>query len=167
VGRLAYAGGMPLGYYRDPEKTAETFREIRGTRYVMPGDYVTVAEDGTIDFLGRGSGVINTGGEKVYPAEVEAVLFAHPAVADCAVVGVPDRRWGEAVTALVVLAGAPEAAQVTERELIDHVGARLAGYKKPKAVLFVDSLDRSPSGKLNMSKVRQRAVEGLAAPRRS
>jgi 3-oxocholest-4-en-26-oate---CoA ligase len=159
VGLLAYAGGMPMGYYKDPEKTAQTFREIRGTRYVMPGDYVTVDVDGGIDFLGRGSGVINTGGEKVYPAEVESVLFAHPAVADCAIVGTPDRRWGEAVTALVVLDGA---SPVTERELIDHVGARLAGYKKPKAVLFVDSLSRSPSGKLNMRIIRQRAAEELS-----
>jgi 3-oxocholest-4-en-26-oate---CoA ligase len=159
VGRLAYAGGMPLGYYKDPEKTAQTFREIRDTRYVIPGDYVTVDEDGAIDFLGRGSGVINTGGEKVYPAEVESVLFAHPAVTDCAIVGVPDRRWGEAVTALVVLDGA---AQVTERELVDHVGATLAGYKKPKAVLFVDTLSRSPSGKLNMRAIRQRAVDELS-----
>jgi acyl-coenzyme A synthetase/AMP-(fatty) acid ligase len=155
VGRLAYAGGMPLGYYKDPGKTAETFLEIRGTRYVMPGDYVTVDAGGGIDFLGRGSGVINTGGEKVYPAEVEQVLFAHPAVADCVVVGTPDRRWGEAVTALVVRNGA---APVTERELIDQVGARLAGYKKPKAVLFVDSLSRGPSGKLNMRLIRQLAA---------
>jgi 3-oxocholest-4-en-26-oate---CoA ligase len=159
VGLLAYAGGMPLGYYKDLEKTGQTFREIRGSRYVMPGDYVTVDEDGGIDFLGRGSGVINTGGEKVYPAEVESVLFAHPAVADCVIVGLPDRRWGEAVTALVVLDGA---SRVTERELIDHVGAKLAGYKKPKAVLFVDSLSRSPSGKLNMRTIRQRAVEELS-----
>jgi acyl-CoA synthetase (AMP-forming)/AMP-acid ligase II len=160
VGLLAYAGGMPVGYYKDPGKTAQTFREIRGNRHVMPGDYVTVAGDGGIDFLGRGSGVINTGGEKVYPAEVEEVLFAHPAVADCVIVGTPDRRWGEAVTALVVLDGA---SPVTERDLIDHVGARLAGYKKPKAVLFVDSLSRSPSGKLNMRLIRQRAVAELAA----
>jgi acyl-CoA synthetase (AMP-forming)/AMP-acid ligase II len=162
IGRLAYAGGMPLGYYKDPEKTAQTFREIRGTRYVMPGDYVTVAEDGAIEFLGRGSTVINTGGEKVYPAEVEGVLFTHPAVADCVVVGTPDRRWGEAVTALVVLAGP---ATVTEQDLVEHVGAHLAGYKKPKAVLFVDSLSRSPSGKLSMRTLRQRAVDELAARR--
>ena len=162
VGLLAYAGGMPLGYYKDSEKTAKTFREIRGARYVMPGDYVTVAADGGIDFLGRGSSVVNSGGEKVYPAEVEEVLFAHPAVADCAIVGTPDRRWGEAVTALVVL---NDGAQVTERSLIEHVGARLAGYKKPKAVLFVDSLGRSPSGKLNMRAIRQRAVDELAAGR--
>jgi acyl-CoA synthetase (AMP-forming)/AMP-acid ligase II len=160
AGVLAYAGGMPLGYYKDPERTARTFREIQGARYVMPGDYVTVAADGGIDFLGRGSGVINTGGEKVYPAEVEAALFAHPAVVDCAIVGMPDRRWGEAVTALVVLDGS---AQVTEQHLIEHVGARLAGYKKPKAVLFVDSLARSPSGKLNMRQIRQLAVDQLAA----
>jgi acyl-CoA synthetase (AMP-forming)/AMP-acid ligase II len=160
VGKLAYAGGMPMGYYKDSGKTAETFREIGGTRYVMPGDYVTIAEDGGIEFLGRGSGVINTGGEKVYPAEVEGVLFSHPAVADCAIVGTPDRRWGEAVTALVVLDG-PDA--VTEQELIGYVGTQLAGYKKPKAVVFVDSLSRSPSGKLNMRMIRQKAVDELAA----
>jgi len=160
VGLLAYAGGMPLGYYKDPAKTATTFRDIGGTRYVMPGDYVSIAADGGIDFLGRGSGVINTGGEKVYPAEVEGALFTHPAVVDCAIVGTPDRRWGEAVTALVVR---DESAEVTERELIEHVGAQLAGYKKPKAVVFVDSLARSPSGKLNMRMIRQRAVDGLAA----
>jgi acyl-CoA synthetase (AMP-forming)/AMP-acid ligase II len=152
---------MPLGYYKDPETTAKTFREIRGTRYVMPGDYVSVAEDGGIEFLGRGSGVVNTGGEKVYPAEVEAVLFAHPLVADCVVVGTPDRRWGEAVTALVVPDGS---APVTELDLVEHVGTRLAGYKKPKAVLFVDSLSRSPSGKLNMRMIRQRAMDGLGQP---
>jgi 3-oxocholest-4-en-26-oate---CoA ligase len=150
---------MPLGYYKAPEQTAKTFREIRGTRYVIPGDYVTVADDGGLEFLGRGSGVINTGGEKVYPAEVEEVLFAHPAVADCIIIGTPDRRWGEAVTALVVLDGA---SPVTEPDLIDHVGARLAGYKKPKAVLFVDTLSRSPSGKLNIPQIRQRAVEELS-----
>jgi acyl-CoA synthetase (AMP-forming)/AMP-acid ligase II len=162
VGLLAYAGGMPLGYYRDSEKTAKTFREIRGTRYVMPGDYVTVAVGGGIDFLGRGSSVVNSGGEKVYPAEVEDALFAHPAVADCAIVGTPDRRWGEVVTALVVL---NDGAQVTERSLIEHVGTRLAGYKKPKAVLFIDSLGRSPSGKLNMRAIRRRALDELAAGR--
>jgi acyl-CoA synthetase (AMP-forming)/AMP-acid ligase II len=162
VGLLAYAGGMPLGYYKDPEKTATTFRDIRGTRYVMPGDYVSVAGDGGIELLGRGSGVINTGGEKVYPAEVEGVLFTHPAVADCVIVGTPDPRWGEAVTALVV---PNRASRVTELDLIEHVGARLAGYKKPKAVLFVNSLSRSPSGKLNMRMIRQRAVEELAARR--
>jgi acyl-CoA synthetase (AMP-forming)/AMP-acid ligase II len=160
VGLLAYTGGMPLGYYKDPDKTARTFRDISGTRYVMPGDYVSVISDGGIEFLGRGSGVINTGGEKVYPAEVEGILFAHAAVADCVIVGTPDRRWGEAVTALVVLTGE---SQVTELDLIEHVGARLAGYKKPKAVLFVDSLSRSPSGKLNMRMIRQRAVDELAA----
>jgi fatty-acyl-CoA synthase len=126
----------------------------------MPGDYVTVADDGGIGFLGRASGIINTGGEKVYPAEVEGVLFTHPAVADCVIVGTPDRRWGQAVTALVVLDGP---APVTELDLIEHVGAQLAGYKKPKAVLFVDSLSRGPNGKLNMRMIQQRAVKELAA----
>jgi 3-oxocholest-4-en-26-oate---CoA ligase len=158
-GRLAYAGGMPLGYFKDPGKTAETFREVRGTRYVVPGDYVTVADDGGIELLGRGSGVVNTGGEKVYPAEVERVILTHPAVTDCAIVGTPDPRWGEAVTALVVLDGS---IAVTESDLIAHVGAQLADYKRPKAVLFVDSLSRSPSGKLNMRTIRQRALDELA-----
>jgi len=162
VGMLAYAGGMPVGYYQDSEKTANTFRDIRGTRYVMPGDYVTVAADGAVEFLGRGAAVINSGGEKVYPAEVEQALFAHPAVADCAIIGTPDPRWGEAVTALVVL---NDGEPTTERTLIEHVGARLAGYKKPRAVVFVDSLGRSPSGKLNMRAIRQRAVDELAARR--
>jgi acyl-CoA synthetase (AMP-forming)/AMP-acid ligase II len=162
VGRLAYAGGMPVGYYQDPDKTAQTFRDIGGTRYVMPGDYVTVAADGAIEFLGRGSSVINTGGEKVYPAEVEEVLFAHPEVADCVIVGTPDPRWGEAVTALVVRA---DGSSLTEGGLIEHVGERLAGYKKPKAVVFVDSLGRGPSGKLNMRTLRQRAADELVARR--
>jgi len=162
VGMLAYSGGMPVGYYQDSEKTAKTFRDIRGTRHVMPGDYVTVAEDGTVEFLGRGSSVINSGGEKVYPAEVEEALFAHPAVADCAVVGMTDPRWGEAVTALVVL---NDGMPTTEQTLVEHVGARMAGYKKPRAVVFVDSLARSPSGKLNMRAIRQRAVDELAARR--
>ena len=114
------------------------------------------------EFLGRGSSVVNSGGEKVYPAEVEQTLFAHPAVADCVIVGTPDPRWGETVTALVVLR---DGARVTELTLIEHVGTRLAGYKKPKAVLFVDSLGRSPSGKLNMRAIRERAVDELAARR--
>src|SRR6185369_13724575 len=104
----------------------------------------------------------NSGGEKVYPAEVEEALFAHPAVADCAVVGMTDPRWGEAVTALVVL---NDGMPTTEQTLVEHVGARMAGYKKPRAVVFVDSLARSPCGKLNMRAIRQRAVDELAARR--
>ena len=101
IGMLGVGGAIPLGYYKDPEKTAATFRTVDGRRYSIPGDYATVEPDGTIRLLGRGSACINTGGEKVYPEEVELALRAHPDVFDCVVVGVPDDRWGEMVVALV------------------------------------------------------------------
>ena len=159
IGTLAHTGAMPLGYYKDPEKTAAVYRWIDGTRYVMPGDFVRVRADGSIEMLGRGAAVINTGGEKVYPAEVEGVLLAHPAVADCAVVGVPDARWGEVVTALVV----PRAEGVTPEELMDTVGAQLAGYKKPRYVLMVDSLRRGPNSKLDLGWARDLARDRVAS----
>ena len=158
IGTLAFCGPMPIGYYKDPEKTASVYRMLHGKRYVMPGDFVKVAADGTIILLGRGSGVINSGGEKIYPAEVEAVLLAHPDVADCVVVGVPDPRWGEATTALVQL----KAAAATPAELIDHVGRELANYKKPRHVLVVDQLPRGPNGKIDMGSARALAVEGVS-----
>ena len=105
VGMLGVGGPIPLGYYKDPEKTAATFRTVEGRRYSIPGDYATVDPDGTIRLLGRGSACINTGGEKVYPEEVELALRSHPDVFDCVVVGVPDNRWGEMVVALVQPAG--------------------------------------------------------------
>ena len=157
VGTLAFAGPMPLGYYKDPDKTAAVFRHLDDQRFVMPGDLVTVAEDGSLELLGRGSGVINSGGEKIYPGEVEDALYAHPDVADCAVFGVPDPRWGESVTALVV----PKTGIVTSAELIDHVGTRLAGYKKPKAIVIVDTLWRGPNGKLDMRRIKEHAKEAL------
>ena len=101
VGLLGVGGAIPMGYYKDPEKTAATFRTVGGRRYSIPGDYATVDPDGTIRLLGRGSACINTGGEKVYPEEVELALRAHPDVFDCVVVGLPDARWGEMVVALV------------------------------------------------------------------
>ena len=101
IGMLGVGGAIPLGYYKDPEKTAATFRTVGGRRYSIPGDYATVDADGTIRLLGRGSACINTGGEKVYPEEVELALRSHPDVFDCVVVGVPDDRWGEMVVALV------------------------------------------------------------------
>ena len=101
IGRLALTGHIPLGYHNDPEKTAETFVEVDGRRHVITGDMATVEADGSIQLLGRGSQCINTGGEKVFPEEVEAVLHGHPAVADVLVVGVPDERWGSVVTAVV------------------------------------------------------------------
>src|SRR5829696_10517801 len=101
LGRVAMRGFTPIGYYKDPEKSAATFQVIDGVRYSIPGDFATVDTDGTVRLLGRGSQCINTGGEKVYPEEVEEVLKTHPSVADAAVVGVPDERFGEAITALV------------------------------------------------------------------
>ena len=159
IGTLAFAGAMPLGYYKDPEKTAATYRWIDGTRYVMPGDYVRVRADGSIEMLGRGAAVINTGGEKVYPAEVEGVLLAEPSVADCAVVGIPDARWGEVVAALVV---PREPGAVSSADLMDAVGAQLAGYKKPRHVVLVDSLRRGPNAKLDLAWARELARERLA-----
>jgi fatty-acyl-CoA synthase len=155
VGMLGVGGAIPLGYYKDDAKTAATFRTVHGRRFSIPGDYATVEEDGTITLLGRGSACINTGGEKVYPEEVELVLRAHPDVFDCVVVGVPDDRWGEMVVALVQ----PAAGADPDPAVLDgHCKAELAGYKRPKRFLFLDSLQRSPSGKADYKLLR-----GIAA----
>jgi acyl-CoA synthetase (AMP-forming)/AMP-acid ligase II len=159
AGVLAFAGPMPIGYHQDPHGTAATYRTIDGRRHVVPGDFATVAADGTIQLLGRGAAVVNTGGEKVYPAEVESVLLAHPDVADCVVVGVPDERWGEAVAAVVQLRR-----EVSPAELIEHVGGRLAGYKKPRHVVVVESVRRGPNGKVELRWARQVAVERVTPP---
>jgi acyl-CoA synthetase (AMP-forming)/AMP-acid ligase II len=154
-GRVAIAGRIPLGYRNDPAKTAETFVEIDGRRHVVPGDWAMVEADGTVLLLGRGSVCINTGGEKVFPEEVEEVLKTWPGVHDAAVVGVPDERFGEAVVALVE----PEPDHAPdEADLIGHVKAHLAGYKAPKRVLAVDSLGRAVNGKLDYTALRARAV---------
>ena len=159
-GVLALGGRNPLGYYKDADKTAATFREIEGVRYSIPGDYATVDADGSIQLLGRGSVVINTGGEKVFPEEVEEVLKRHPAVNDAVAIGIPDDRFGEAVTAAVELRAGQQAG---EAELVDHVRAQLAAYKAPRHVRIVDSLGRSPSGKLDYGRHRQEMVDWLAA----
>jgi acyl-CoA synthetase (AMP-forming)/AMP-acid ligase II len=144
VGRIVTGGRLPLGYLNDPEKTAATFLELEGQRWLITGDLAAVAEDGTVDLLGRGSTSINTGGEKVHAEEVEAVLHGHPAVADVLVVGVPDDRWGSAVTAVVQ---PRDGAAPTLEELVAHCRALLAGYKVPKHLVVVDRVVRSPSGK--------------------
>jgi acyl-CoA synthetase (AMP-forming)/AMP-acid ligase II len=144
VGRVARAGRIPVAYYKDEEKTKATFFERDGRRYSLTGDAATVEEDGTITILGRGSLCINTGGEKVYPEEVEGVLRASPDVYDVLVVGAPDERWGSRVVALVQ---PTEGRQPLPEELIDHCRPRLAGYKVPKEVRFVDEVVRSPTGK--------------------
>jgi len=160
TGMLAYRGAMPLGYHDDPSRTAETYPVIDGVRYVMPGDWVRVLGDGYVELLGRGSGVVNTGGEKVFPGEVEKVLLALPGVVDAVVLGLPDPRWGEVVTAVVVTA---PGAGVTPEQVQDEVGRHLAGYKKPRRVHVVDELQRSPSGKVDMHRLRRRITE-LEAP---
>ncbi|HEY8478869.1 MAG TPA: acyl-CoA synthetase [Spirillospora sp.] len=145
VGRLARSGHIPLGYYNDPEKTAATFfTDADGTRWSVPGDFATPEEDGTIVLLGRGSLVINTGGEKVYPEEVEVALKEHPDVDDAVVVGLPDERFGECVAAVV----APRpGASVTLERLTDHCRERLAGYKLPRRLKVVDEVRRTAVGK--------------------
>ncbi|MEU6701774.1 AMP-binding protein [Pseudonocardia sp. NPDC046786] len=154
TGMLAYRGPLPLGYHRDAERTAATFRFIDGVRYAVPGDLAELGADGVLRFLGRGAGVINTGGEKVHPQEVEDVLLADPAVADCVVVGVPDPLWGERVTAVVASPGAgPE----LPGRLRERVRAVLAGYKMPRVVVVVDELPRTPTGKIELARARELA----------
>jgi len=144
VGRLAKTGRIPIGYYNDPEKTARTFVEAEGRRWSFPGDLATVEEDDTINLLGRGSSCINSGGEKIYPEEVEDALKTHADVFDVLVVGVPDERWGERVTAVVALR---PGASASADDLQTHCRAHVAGYKVPKNVHFVDHVPRQPSGK--------------------
>jgi 3-oxocholest-4-en-26-oate---CoA ligase len=150
AGVLAYSGPIPLGYYKDTVKTTATFRTIGGVRYTIPGDLVQVEADGAIRFLGRGSGVINTGGEKVLPAEVEDALLAHPDVTDAAVVGVPDETWGERVVAVVATANS----SLSDTELQALVRRRLAGYKVPRRIVLVPRLPRTAAGKLELSRVK-------------
>ena len=156
TGRVARRGHIPLRYHGDEEKTAATFIEVGGDRWVLTGDEATVLEDGTIQLLGRGSMCINTGGEKVFPEEVEATLVAHPQVYDTLVVGVPDPRWGERVTAVVSLT---PTSTVTPEELVDHCRASIAGYKIPRAIVVVDQVRRSPSGKADYAWAKQVALE--------
>ncbi|MEM7004040.1 MAG: AMP-binding protein [Pseudomonadota bacterium] len=141
IGRLATSTIVPLGYYKDAEKSAATFREIDGVRYSFPGDYATVEIDGSITLLGRGSVCINTGGEKVFPEEVEEALKRHADVVDCLVVGMPDERFGQKVVA-VVAAGLTD-----QQQLLDWGREQLAGYKAPRAVVFADQIKRAPNGK--------------------
>ncbi|MDP5058886.1 MAG: acyl-CoA synthetase [Pseudomonadales bacterium] len=151
-GFVARCGGIPRGYYKDPEKSAKTFPKINGVRYSIPGDWCQVAADGTITLLGRGSVCINTAGEKVYPEEVEEVLKTHPAIKDALVVGVPDEKWGQAVTAAVELA---DAATLDEVALKAFVRKSLAAYKCPKHVFAIDDLGRAANGKADYKMIGQ------------
>ena len=155
-GRVALRGRGPVGYYKDPEKSAATFTTIDGERWTIPGDFATVREGGQVQLLGRGSVCINTGGEKVFPEEVEEALKLHPAVADAVVVGIPDERFGETVAAVVEATGS---AQVWPDDLIGWVKERLAAYKAPRHVVFIDTIGRSPAGKVDYRRLRQHAVD--------
>jgi acyl-CoA synthetase (AMP-forming)/AMP-acid ligase II len=141
-GWLAAGGRVPIGYHNDPEKSARTFVTIDGKRYSIPGDRALIDADGTIRLLGRGALCINTGGEKVYPEEVEAVLKAHPAIADAVIVGVPDERWGSRVAAVVAAD-----ANLDIEDVQAHCRVSLAGYKVPRSVTVVATIERSPAGK--------------------
>src|SRR5438067_93965 len=156
VGRLARRGRIPVGYYKDEAKTVATFPVINGVRWAVPGDMATIEADGTITLFGRGSVSINTGGEKVFPEEVEAALKSHPAVFDAVVVGVPDARWGQRVVAVV---RPRDGERPTLDELAEHCRAHIAGYKVPRALVLVDDVVRSPSGKPDYRWARDQALK--------
>src|ERR1700728_690635 len=159
VGVLALAGRNPLGYYKDEEKSDRTFREIDGVRYSIPGDFAQVDADGTIHLLGRGSASINSGGEKIFPEEVEESLKTHPAVRDAVVVGIPHPTYGEQIVGVVELVeGAPEPA---EADLIGHVKERLASYKAPRRVRAVTTIGRAANGKGDYQRHRDERLHEL------
>lgn len=160
IGMLGVGGPIPLGYYKDPEKTAATFRAVGGRRYSIPGDYARIEADGIVTLLGRGSACINTGGEKVYPEEVELVLRSHPSVFDGVVVGVPDERWGEMIVALIQPS---DVDTFDEATLAAHCRSRIAAYKCPKRFVALDSLERSPAGKADYARLRRLASDALRA----
>ncbi len=159
IGMIAAGGFVPIGYFKDPEKSARTFRVIDGIRYAFAGDYAKVAADGTLILLGRGNQVINSGGEKVFPEEVEEATKRVEGVVDCLVVGTDDERFGQAVTPVVALA--PDA-DVDEETIIAGVKDQLAGFKAPRRVVFVAQIPRAPNGKADYKKARTLS-EGASA----
>lgn len=159
IGKVALRGRVPLGYWKDPEKSARTFVEYGGVRHVLIGDFARREPDGTVTVFGRGSQCINSGGEKIFPEEVEGVLKSHPDVFDALVVGLPDARWGERVAAVVQ----PRAGRHLEPDdVIAHCRKHLAGYKAPRFVHLVDEIVRSPSGKADYPWARRTASEAAA-----
>jgi len=159
IGMVASGGMTPIGYFKDPEKSAATFREVGGARYSFPGDFAKVEADGTLVLLGRGSQCINTGGEKVFPEEVEEAVKSHPSIYDCLVVGIPDDRFGERVTA--VLSFKDSENQITEPELIDWMHGKIAGFKIPRAIVTVATVQRAANGKADYKWAKQAAIEYL------
>jgi acyl-CoA synthetase (AMP-forming)/AMP-acid ligase II len=160
MGMLARTGRLPVGYYKDPEKTAKTFVEVDGRRYVIPGDMATIDADGMVTVFGRGSVCINSGGEKIFPEEVEEVLKAHPEIEDAIVVGVPDERWGQRVAAVVQ---PRTGTQPTPDALDTHCRQHIAGYKVPRDIHFVDQVSRQPSGKPDYKWAKEVATGRLGA----
>jgi fatty-acyl-CoA synthase len=158
IGMVAAGGNVPLGYFKDPEKSARTFRVINGQRYSFPGDLAMVADDGSLILLGRGSQVINSGGEKIFPEEVEEAVKRVAGVHDCLVVGIDDEKFGQAVTAVVSL---NEGATATEGEIIAGVKGQLAGFKAPKRVVFVADVPRAPNGKADYKAAKQHALDAI------
>ncbi|MEY2571358.1 MAG: 3-oxocholest-4-en-26-oate---CoA ligase, partial [Acidimicrobiaceae bacterium] len=159
TGRMARGGNVPIGYYKDPVKTAATFVQVEGQRYSVPGDFARLELDGTMTLLGRGSQCINSGGEKIYPEEVESALKAHPSVFDVLVVGVDDARWGQKVTAVVQ---PRPGTSITLDELAEHSRTRIAGYKVPRELLIVDVIPRQPSGKPDYPRAKKLIEEALS-----
>ena len=149
---------VPEGYYKDPEKSAETFKEFNGIRYSFPGDYALLEEDGSITLLGRGSNCINTAGEKVYPEEVEEALKLNASVYDCLVVGLPDEKFGQKVVAVV---SSEKDNDPSEAELIAFLKTNLAGYKVPKSILLTEEVKRAPNGKANYKWAKEFAESSL------
>jgi fatty-acyl-CoA synthase len=158
TGRVAVGGWQPVGYYKDEAKTAATFLTFDGRRYSVPGDYATVEADGSLTLLGRGSVCINTGGEKVFPEEVEEVLKTHDSIVDAVAVGIPDEKFGEAITAVVEL---HPGAGLDEGAVVAHVKDRLAAYKAPKRVLAIDTIGRAPNGKVDYKRLKAWAAGEL------
>ena len=158
IGRVAVGGFQPIGYYKDPDKTAATFIEFEGKRYSCPGDFATVEADGSLTLLGRGSVCINTGGEKVFPEEVEEVLKTFEGIRDAVAVGIPDEKFGEAITAVVEPAPGVE---LDSAAVIAHVKSKLASYKAPKHVVCVDTIGRAPNGKVDYKRLKALAADRL------
>ena len=156
IGRLARAGHLPIGYFEDPEKTAAMFVDVDGVRYALPGDLARLEPDGSVTLLGRGNTCVNTGGEKVFPEEVEGSLKSHPAVFDALVIGIPDDLLGQRVAALIQ----PRAGQPVDLAALDaHLRTRIAGYKVPRAVWLVEEIVRTTSGKADYRWAHQHARE--------